>query len=149
MKPKIPKPEKMNGPRFSRFGFRPSSFLVCLGIWSFAFLSPVHAQDAPAAETAPELTEAADHAIERGLQYLITTQNANGSWTSKDGNFEVAGTSLGLMAFMVKGEFPGFGRNGAALDRAKDFLLKKVTPASISVEYTIKKSSLPSNAPCR
>jgi hypothetical protein len=29
------------------------------------------------------------------------------------------------MAFMVKGEFPGFGRNGAALDRAKDFLLKK------------------------
>ncbi len=130
MKPKIPKPEKMNGPRFSRFGFRPSSFLVCLGIWSFAFLSPVHAQDAPAAETAPELTEAADHAIERGLQYLITTQNANGSWTSKDGNFEVAGTSLGLMAFMVKGEFPGFGRNGAALDRAKDFLLKKSEESS-------------------
>jgi hypothetical protein len=29
------------------------------------------------------------------------------------------------MAFMVKGDFPGFGRNGAALDRANDFLLKK------------------------
>jgi hypothetical protein len=28
------------------------------------------------------------------------------------------------MAFMVKGHFPGFGRHGAALDRAKEFLLK-------------------------
>lgn len=92
------------------------------------------AQDAPGpadlSEIAPELTEATDLAIERGLQFLLTTQNPNGSWTSKDGNFEIAGTSLGLMAFMVKGEFPGFGRNGAALDRAKDFLLKKSEESS-------------------
>lgn len=94
----------------------------------------LRAQDAPpaagpaeaaASKDSPELTEAADRAIERGLQYLITTQKPDGSWSSAAGNYEIAGTSLGLMAFMVKGHFPGFGRHGAALDRAKDFLLKK------------------------
>lgn len=115
---------------------------VCTRGWRFVatFLTtatlgfaPLAAQDEPAAaaeDAAPELTEAADLAIERGLQYLLTTQNPNGSWTSGDGNFEIAGTSLGLMAFMVKGHFPGFGRHGAALDRAKDFLLKKSEESS-------------------
>lgn len=86
---------------------------------------------APAAPTAPpkegdalELTEAADRAMERGLQHLLSTQNPDGSWSNPDGGFKMAGTSLGLMAFMVKGHFPGFGRHGGALDRAKDFLLK-------------------------
>ena len=73
---------------------------------------------------APELTEAADKAIERGLQFLLKTQNKDGSWTSDTGTVNIGGTSLGLMAFMVKGHFPGFGRHGAALDRAKDYLLK-------------------------
>ncbi|MFM7179910.1 MAG: prenyltransferase/squalene oxidase repeat-containing protein [Verrucomicrobiales bacterium] len=122
----------------ARFGFRPSSFLGYLGIWVvgyFSFACPLHAQQEPAAppaaapsgkqDAAPELTEAADLAIERGLQYLLATQKPDGSWSSTDGKYEIAGTSLGLMAFMVKGEFPGFGRNGAALDRAKDYLLKR------------------------
>ena len=98
---------------------------------------PLHAQDqpAPAAEAdakgdAPELTEAADLAIERGLQYLLKTQNPDGSWSNPDGNYHMAGTSLALMAFMVKGHFPGFGRHGAALDRAKEFLLKKAEESS-------------------
>jgi hypothetical protein len=72
---------------------------------------------------APELTEAADKAIERGLQFLLKTQNKDGSWTSDTGTVNIGGTALGLMAFMVKGHFPGFGRHGAALDRAKDYLL--------------------------
>ena len=93
---------------------------------------PLRAQDqpAPAAETdaqdgAPELTEATDLAIERGLQFLLSTQNPDGSWSNAEGSYQMAGTSLALMAFMVKGHFPGFGRHGAALDRAKEFLLKK------------------------
>ena len=74
---------------------------------------------------APELTEAADKAIERGLEFLLKTQNKDGSWTSDTGTISIGGTSLGLMAFMVKGHFPGFGRHGDALNRAKDFLLKR------------------------
>ena len=79
---------------------------------------------------APELTEAADLAIERGLQFLINSQNPDGSWSKEDGTFSTAGTSLGLMAFMVKGHFPGFGRHGDALDRAKEYLLKKAEASS-------------------
>jgi hypothetical protein len=105
------------------FGYLGISFGY-LGIWVLGYFSlstSAHSQDE---QTAPELTEAADRAIERGLQFLITTQNPDGSWSNADGAFKMAATSLGLMAFMVKGEFPGFGRNGAALDRAKEFLLK-------------------------
>ena len=64
---------------------------------------------------APELTEEAEKAIERGLKFLISSQNKDGSWSSADpekgggGGYAIAGTSLGLMAFMVEGHFPGFG----------------------------------------
>ena len=89
--------------------------------------------EAPATSEAeaPELTEEAEKAIGRGLKFLIATQNKDGSWSSKDkekgeaGGYAIAGTSLGLMAFMVEGHFPGFGRYGKALDRAKDYLLKR------------------------
>ena len=91
------------------------------------------AVEAPAAAEveAPELTEEAEKAIERGLKFLISSQNKDGSWSSKDsekgggGGYAIAGTSLGLMAFMVEGHFPGFGTYGKALERAKDYLLKR------------------------
>ena len=72
-------------------------------------------------------------AIERGLKWLLATQNADGSWTGGDGSVAIGGTSLGLMAFMVKGHFPGFGKHGPALDRAKNFLLKAAedSPAGV------------------
>ena len=79
----------------------------------------------------PELTEEAEKAIERGLKFLISNQNKDGSWSSKDPENEestpyaIGGTSLALMAFMVEGHFPGFGKYGKALDRAKDYLLKR------------------------
>lgn len=74
---------------------------------------------------APELTEEAQKAIERGLKFLIDTQNPDGSWSSDEGGYEIAGTSLGLMAFMVEGHFPGFGPYGKPLERAKNYLLKR------------------------
>jgi len=76
-------------------------------------------------ENAPELNEAAAKAIDRGLKYLIQNQNPDGSWSMDNGDYAIAGTSLGLMAFMVEGHFPGFGEYGDALDRAKDYLIKR------------------------
>ncbi len=92
--------------------------------------SPAETPATATSETeAPELTEEAEKAIERGLKFLIANQNKDGSWTSMDpekgGGYAIAGTSLGLMAFMVEGHFPGFGPYGTALDRAKDYLLKR------------------------
>lgn len=84
---------------------------------------------AKTAEGAPELTEEASQAVDNGLKYLLETQQKDGSW-SHNGNFATACTSLGLMAFMVKGHFPGYGPNGKALDRAKDWLLKQAKSAA-------------------
>ena len=80
---------------------------------------------------AAELTEEAEKAIERGLKFLVSNQNKDGSWSSQDpeneggANCAIAGTSLALMAFLVEGHFPGFGPYGQALDRGKDYLLKR------------------------
>ncbi len=117
---------------------------------SALLVGPLAAQDPPApaagltedSEGAPELTEAADLAIERGLQWLIATQNKDGSWSGKDGGFYIAGTSLGLMAFMVKGHFPGFGRHGEALDRAKNYLLKAAEESPAGVMGTMYEHGL-------
>lgn len=76
-------------------------------------------------ENAPELNEAAAKAIDRGLKFLLTSQNTDGSWSMENGDYAIAGTSLGLMAFMVEGHFPGFGEYGDALDRAKNYLIKR------------------------
>ena len=76
-------------------------------------------------DNAPELNEAAAKAIDRGLKYLIASQNPDGSWSMENGDYSIAGTSLALMAFMVEGHFPGFGEYGDTLDRAKDYLIKR------------------------
>lgn len=105
--------------------------LICLCLVTVIGMSEsLRAQDeelpSSAAEgDAPEMTPEAEKAIERGLQFLLKSQNADGSWSSDNGDYAVGGTSLGLMAFMVKGHFPGFGRFGKQLDRAKDYLLKR------------------------
>lgn len=72
-----------------------------------------------AQDGAPELTDKASEAIDKGLKYLLKKQRKDGSWGS------VAVTSLSLMAFMGRAEFPGYGPNGDALNRAKDWLLKQ------------------------
>ena len=103
---------------------------LCLAM-ACLFAGPLPGQELNAAETdaaetdAPEMTEEAEQAIDRGLKYLLASQNTDGSWSSENGDYAIAGTSLGLMAFMVEGHFPGFGRYGEALDRAKKYLLKR------------------------
>ncbi|MDX1682368.1 MAG: prenyltransferase/squalene oxidase repeat-containing protein [Phycisphaeraceae bacterium] len=105
-------------------------FALCAVMAAGLLAAPVRAEnDAPfelaSDEHAPELTEEAEKAIEKGLDWLIADQKKDGSWSMANGDYAIAGTSLGLMAFMVEGHFPGFGRYGDALDRAKDYLLKR------------------------
>jgi squalene cyclase len=66
------------------------------------------------------LTPKAEQAIDRGLRYLASQQNADGSWGRK---YRPGMTGLALMAFMVKGYFPERGRYGDRLDKAVGYLL--------------------------
>jgi len=70
------------------------------------------------AELAPE----AERAIDRGLGFLAHQQNTDGSWGKR---YTEAATSLALMAFMLKGHFPGKGPHGDALDKGLAFLVQR------------------------
>ena len=76
---------------------------------------------------APELTAKASESIDRGLKFLLSIQQKNGSFSrvGKEGEakYSVSVTSLALMAFMANAHFPGSGPYGDKLDIAKDSLL--------------------------
>ena len=91
-------------------------------------LSRVQAQDeAPPTQTVgvARLTPEAEAAITKGLAYLAKAgvQNPDGSWGGS-GN-PVAETSVGLMAFMLKGYVPGRGEYGRLMDKAISYLINK------------------------
>jgi len=74
----------------------------------------------------PELTDATTEAIDRGFEFLVKDQASDGSWGNiKSGPYRVpvANTALTLLAFMVKGHFPGYGKYADTLDRGKKYLL--------------------------
>jgi len=75
-------------------------------------------------DDAPELTVKAAIAIDKGLKHLLTVQKPDGSWDAGAGKHAVSSTSLALMAFMSKAQFPGFGPYAKQLDRGKDWLLE-------------------------
>ena len=69
-----------------------------------------------------ELSPEAERAIDQGLRYLATKQNRDGSWGSRH---HVAITSLTLMSFMLKGNFPKKGQYGTLLDKGVGFLIRR------------------------
>lgn len=108
----------------------PYLFVALYLFTASVLVTPLAGQETSSDAEAPEMTEQTEKAIDRGLKFLISSQNKDGSWSSGDasdkgGGYAIAGTSLGLMAFMVEGHFPGFGPYGNALDRAKDYLIKR------------------------
>ncbi len=110
----------------SRAGHSPvrGSLALCM-LGAFLIASPIDAQSAEV-DGAPELTPEASRAIDKGLEYLLAAQQKNGSWDSDGaGLHAVANTSLALMAFMGKGQFPGFGPHAEPLDRGMKWLLKE------------------------
>jgi uncharacterized protein YfaS (alpha-2-macroglobulin family) len=115
----------MTGTRSQESGVRARSIAAALLV-SFLLVCPALAQQ----DDAPELTAKASAAINKGLKHLLQTQRADGSWAAGDkGERAMAITPLALMAFMSRAEFPGSGPNGDALNKAKDWLLKKAKEA--------------------
>ena len=97
-------------------------FVVLLLMSCLFLAAPVMARQ----DGAPELTVEATRAIDKGLKYLLSTQNKDGSWDSNgEGGHSVGITSLALMAFMSKAHFPGFGPHGDELNQGMKWLLKE------------------------
>jgi hypothetical protein len=73
------------------------------------------------------LTPETQRAIERGLQYLSESQNANGSWFNAGnmGSYPTAMTSLAGLALLANGSTPREGRFAPQLKRAVHFLLSQ------------------------
>lgn len=85
--------------------------------------------------------EAVDDAIDRGLEFLRTAQNRDGSWGNAAGvpwaaqggfgrpanpqqsNGDLAITSLAVMAFLSAGHVPGEGHYGAVVERGIEWVL--------------------------
>jgi hypothetical protein len=69
-----------------------------------------------------ELSPQAEAAIDRGLRYLASHQNPDGSWGQR---YPAAITGLTMMSFMLKGYFPEKGPYSKQLDRGLAWLLKR------------------------
>lgn len=79
----------------------------------------------PPAEPA-EISAAARSAIDRGLRYLVSTQNRDGSWRThgSTGNYPVAMTSLAGLALLASGNTPTQGPYSPNVSSALTFVLK-------------------------
>ena len=110
--------------------FIPMALLVLLA--SLALSVPARAQ-APANNPAPdesavgfvEITPELRTSVARGLAYLASVQDADGSFGASRGQ-DVAITSLSLLAFMADGHTPGRGQYGTVVEKGLDYILRNV-----------------------
>lgn len=72
-----------------------------------------------------EITEAQQHAVQRGLEYLASRQTADGSLGNSGGYGATAAiTALSGLAFMANGNLPGRGRYGENVRKCVDFIIR-------------------------
>lgn len=119
-------------------------YLVIIGILCAGALlmatEPAGNPDQPktaAAAPGGQADTAVTQAIEKGLAFLSSKQQANGAWICKVGyklnegyigaeNENIAVTALAGLAFMAQGNLPGRGKYGPEVARAVDFILSCV-----------------------
>ncbi|MBX3321391.1 MAG: terpene cyclase/mutase family protein [Phycisphaeraceae bacterium] len=80
-------------------------------------------QSAANVAAADEMTPAMDRAVERGLAYLASQQQPDGSFAGGRFGRNVAITALCSLAFMADGHVPGRGIYGDVIDRGVDFIV--------------------------
>ena len=93
----------------------------------------------PAAETPKSLrlpkgiTTETHQAVERGLAYLVRTQDRQGSWSNRGayGEYPVAMTALAGVALLMDGNTTTQGRYAPQVDRAANFILRSATPTGL------------------
>ena len=111
---------------WSRRQFLTRSSATILGLWGSVPELPADIRERlpDSSDTKNLITPAAQKAIDRGLEYLLQNQHADGSFGGNRiyyGN--VAITSLAGLALMAAGHQPGRGRHGKAVKSALQFVL--------------------------
>lgn len=93
--------------------------------YALLVLAVLAAGTAPSAEPTARTKEPdkADQAIERGLEYLRRTQEADGAWKAGSAK-NPAITSLAVMAFLSAGHVPGEGKYGDTVERGIAWVMK-------------------------
>ena len=100
-------------------------FRVALLLYLVAFAGSLPAQDSDPERTAPDIvTPVTDRAIARGLKYLVSRQNEDGSFGTGDYRFNVAITGLAGMSLISSGSTPGRGPYGGHVNRCVNYILK-------------------------
>ena len=105
--------------------------LLAVGLLAAAVPAVVEAQG----RTLRDLESEASAKVKRGLDYLASTQNSDGSWTERIGrkvhteyrgviDKHVGVTALAGIAFLSNGSMPDRGRYGASVARAIEFVLR-------------------------
>jgi hypothetical protein len=80
----------------------------------------------PCSAQPPAKDSPVDRAVERGLEFLRTSQNpTDGSWRASREADSPAITSLAVMAFLSAGHVPGEGRYGQAIEKGVRWVLRK------------------------
>lgn len=86
-------------------------------------LRPVYAADDPEQSASELITQPAQRAIDRGLEFLAERQNDEGAFASSPMGRNVAICGLAGMAFLSSGSTPGRGRYGKRVQLCLDYLL--------------------------
>jgi squalene cyclase len=98
--------------------------LGCLILWLGCLpIAAAAQQENPEKGAAQMVTPAAERAIHRGLTWLSSRQNDDGSFGSGTYRSNVAICALAGMALLSSGSTPGRGPYGGRIDRAVDHLL--------------------------
>jgi Squalene-hopene cyclase C-terminal domain/Prenyltransferase and squalene oxidase repeat len=103
------------------------SLLVFVGAVSRAATDPVPSPPAHRANQAAlnEITPEQQAAVERGLEYLASRQNAEGSFGNAGAYGATAAiTALSGIAFMADGNLPGRGKYGDNVKKAVQFIVR-------------------------
>ncbi|MCA9265228.1 MAG: terpene cyclase/mutase family protein [Planctomycetales bacterium] len=80
-------------------------------------------------QTGSLVTAETDVAVEKGIEYLSSRQNNDGSFGGAGYSRNVGVVSLAGMAFLVNGSTPGRGLHGTEIDRCVQYVLRQSQPS--------------------
>lgn len=86
--------------------------------------APAQALPADDAPSFVEITPEVRTAVEKGLAFLASTQETDGSFAANGVGKNVGITGLACLAFMADGHLPGRGKYGANVQRGLDYILQ-------------------------